>query len=34
MGLDMKTKKKLSEETAKRYCTAMSLSFFYESAKH
>ena len=22
MGLDMKTKKKLSEETAKRYCTA------------
>ena len=22
MGLDMKTKKKLTEETAKRYCTA------------
>ena len=22
MGLDMKTKQKLSEETAKRYCTA------------
>ncbi|WP_264080215.1 hypothetical protein [Treponema pedis] len=22
MGLDMKMKKKLSEETAKRYCTA------------